>query len=74
MKKISKGNLLIHIVLIIGAIIMILPFIWMILTSFKTLGESTQIPPKIFQIHYNLVTTQRYFVYYLLDNFTLIHY
>lgn len=48
MKKISKGNLLIHIVLIIGAIIMILPFIWMILTSFKTLGESTQIPPKIF--------------------------
>lgn len=48
MKKISKGNLLIHIVLIIGAIVMILPFVWMILTSFKTLGESTQIPPKIF--------------------------
>ncbi len=48
MKKVSKGNLLIHIVLIIGAIVMILPFVWMILTSFKTLGESTQIPPKIF--------------------------
>lgn len=48
MKKIKKGNLLIHIVLIIGAVIMILPFVWMVLTSFKTLAESTQMPPKIF--------------------------
>ena len=48
MKKIKKGNLLIHIVLILGAVIMILPFVWMVLTSFKTLAESTQMPPKIF--------------------------
>lgn len=27
---------------------MVLPFVWMILTSFKTLAESTQMPPKIF--------------------------
>lgn len=37
-----------HIVLIIGAIIMIVPFLWMILTSIKTVAESTQIPPVIF--------------------------
>ena len=48
MKKIKKGNLLIHVILIIGAVVMVLPFVWMILTSLKTLGESTQIPPKIF--------------------------
>lgn len=48
MKKIKKGNLLIHIVLILGAVIMVLPFVWMVLTSFKTLAESTQMPPKIF--------------------------
>ena len=47
-KKINKGNLIVHLVLIIGSVIMILPFAWMILTSFKTLAESTQMPPKIF--------------------------
>lgn len=48
MKIKSKGNLIIHLVLILGAITMILPFAWMILTSLKTVGESTQIPVKIF--------------------------
>ncbi|MGL4337453.1 MAG: carbohydrate ABC transporter permease [Turicibacter sp.] len=48
MKKIKKSHLLIHLILILGAIIMILPFVWMVLTSLKTLGESTQMPPKIF--------------------------
>ena len=47
-KKINKGNLIVHLVLIVGSVIMILPFAWMILTSFKTLAESTQMPPKIF--------------------------
>jgi multiple sugar transport system permease protein len=44
----KKSNILIHAVLIIGAIIMILPFLWMILTSIKSTGEAIQIPPKIF--------------------------
>src|SRR4051812_17102561 len=35
----------IHLILILGAIIMVTPFIWMFLTSVKTLGESTAIPP-----------------------------
>ena len=33
--------------LILGAVIMIFPFVWMILTSFKTVPESMQIPPDI---------------------------
>lgn len=50
MKNLSKnkGNILTHTILIIGAAIMILPFLWMVLTSIKTLTESVQIPPKIF--------------------------
>ncbi|WP_160686020.1 carbohydrate ABC transporter permease [Clostridium sp. C2-6-12] len=43
----NKGSIITHLVLIIGAAIMILPFLWMILTSIKTLTESVQIPPKI---------------------------
>ena len=34
--------------LIIGALIMIFPFLWMILTSLKTVPESMKVPPTIF--------------------------
>ena len=34
--------------LIAGALLMIFPFVWMILTSLKSLSESVQIPPTIF--------------------------
>lgn len=36
---------LVHIILIMGSFIMIFPFVWMILTSFKTQGEAIMIPP-----------------------------
>ena len=41
----SRSRLLIHIILLIGAFVMIFPFVWMILTSFKSNGESLLIPP-----------------------------
>ncbi|WP_291560527.1 MULTISPECIES: carbohydrate ABC transporter permease [unclassified Clostridium] len=44
----KNKKILIHFILIIGVITTAIPFIWMILTSLKTLGETTQIPPKIF--------------------------
>jgi multiple sugar transport system permease protein len=44
----KKSSILIHTVLIIGAAAMILPFLWMILTSIKSVGEAVQVPPKIF--------------------------
>ena len=34
-----------HLVLIIGLIVMVIPFVWMILGSFKTTGELRQVPP-----------------------------
>ncbi|AZP04814.1 carbohydrate ABC transporter permease [Jeotgalibaca ciconiae] len=45
-KKTSK--FFIHLTLMVGAIAMILPFLWMFLTSGKTQAESTMIPPAIF--------------------------
>lgn len=44
----KRRKILIHALLIIGAIAMVTPFLWMVLTSFKTLGEASQVPPKIF--------------------------
>lgn len=44
----SWKKFLIHAVLIAGAIVMTTPFLWMVLTSFKSFGESTQVPPVIF--------------------------
>ena len=32
------------VVLMAGLIVMLLPFLWMVLTSFKTYGETVQIP------------------------------
>ena len=38
---------LVYLVLAAGAVIMIFPFVWMLLTSFKSMAESIQIPPTI---------------------------
>lgn len=45
MKKRKVSSIIIYIVLIFGAIIMLVPFAWMILTSFKTVTEATQMNP-----------------------------
>ena len=47
-KRRNLSKTAVHIVLIIGVLLTVVPFLWMILTSFKTLGESMQIPPVIF--------------------------
>jgi multiple sugar transport system permease protein len=44
----SKKIMVIHIVLILGAAIMVFPFIWMVLTSFKSVTESTSMNPFVF--------------------------
>ncbi|MCI1985743.1 MAG: carbohydrate ABC transporter permease [Lactobacillus sp.] len=38
----------IHIVLILGAVIMVVPFLWMISTAGKTFAESVMVPPVLF--------------------------
>ncbi|HIZ71329.1 MAG TPA: carbohydrate ABC transporter permease [Candidatus Atopostipes pullistercoris] len=44
----NKAKFFIQLTLIIGALAMIIPFLWMLLTSGKTQAESTAIPPQIF--------------------------
>ncbi|WP_459481575.1 carbohydrate ABC transporter permease [Clostridium saccharoperbutylacetonicum] len=44
-RKMNTSKLFIHLFLIVGVIIMILPFVWMVLTSFKTVSESTSMNP-----------------------------
>ncbi len=39
---------ILHIVLIIGAFVMVLPFLWMVLTALKTVSESTSMNPFVF--------------------------
>jgi multiple sugar transport system permease protein len=52
-KKSSKKNskrttkIITYAALILGSIIMIFPFVWMILTSSKTVSESMRVPPSI---------------------------
>ena len=43
-----------YIVLILGSVVMIFPFVWMLLTSFKTQAESMAIPPQILPSHWDL--------------------
>lgn len=46
--KYFNKKFIVHFVLIAGLVITITPFIWMVLTSLKTLGESTLVPPIVF--------------------------
>ena len=43
--KFKVGRTLVYLILIIGSLIAMLPFVWMILASFKTGAEVRQIPP-----------------------------
>ncbi|GAA3634917.1 carbohydrate ABC transporter permease [Microbacterium awajiense] len=46
-KRTTRNSILLNILLGIGAITMLVPFVWMILTSLKSPGELSQFPPSI---------------------------
>ena len=48
------GKVLTYTVLILGSIVMIFPFVWMVLTCFKTQAESMAVPPQILPSHWDL--------------------
>lgn len=48
MQKNRVSTLFVHAVLLLGAAIMVLPFLWMVLTSLKTVTESTSMNPFYF--------------------------
>ncbi len=47
-KKLSIKKILVYILLFIGALIMLVPFIWMVSTSFKNTQEVFTFPPQLF--------------------------
>ena len=47
-KRINTGHLIVHLILLAGIAVVVFPFLWMLLTSFKTTGESLKIPPTFF--------------------------
>lgn len=49
----ARSHAVIHLVLIIGAVMMIFPFVWMILTSLKTNAESLKLPPTLLPETFN---------------------
>ncbi len=51
--KISGGKILLVSLLSLGSIIMVFPFIWMVLTSFKTFAESVALPIVWFPSEWN---------------------
>lgn len=53
-KKHDGSKAVVHILLIAGVGITVVPFLWMILTSFKTLGESMQVPPVLIPRSFDL--------------------
>ena len=50
----ALGKFLTYFALIAGSLIMVFPFLWMLLTSFKTVPESMQIPATIFPSAFRL--------------------
>ncbi|MCJ8013832.1 carbohydrate ABC transporter permease [Paenibacillus sp. KQZ6P-2] len=41
-------RIVVHVLLIAGAVLMIMPFLWMLSTSFKSFADSMKVPPTLF--------------------------
>lgn len=68
------GRLIFYFLIVVFAIIIVFPFLWQILTSFKPLSEISSMPPKWLPSELNLeyyvnVFTKRPFLNYLLNSF-----
>lgn len=48
MKKRRNKNWFVHLALVLGSVIMLFPFVWMLLTALKTNAEATRVPTTIF--------------------------
>ena len=53
-KRKSKSYFFVHLILLIGTLLTVFPFLWMIFTSFKGIGETMRITPSL--LHESLYT------------------
>lgn len=61
MKTSRSNRIIIHAVLLLGLVVTVFPFLWMVLTSMKTQGEAMAIPPIIFPSSFNMDSYARIF-------------
>lgn len=57
----NKSNLIVHIILLLGVGITVFPFLWMVLTSFKSVAEAMAIPPTMFPKEFTIKPYQDIF-------------
>lgn len=70
--KLTAGRVITYVFLIIGALFMVLPFLWMITTSLKTIAESIKVPivwlPKTPQwSNFSLLMTKYHFGVFIVN-------
>ena len=46
-KKLKPFDIFVYVILSVGAVSMVVPFIWTILSSLKTMGQTFSVPPTI---------------------------
>lgn len=52
---------ILHVVLSLGAAVMVFPFVWQLLTAFKTIPESRAVPPVFLPANFDLAAFARFF-------------
>lgn len=57
-KRFSLKKGVVHLILLLGIVIVVTPFLWMIFTSFKSMGEAMRIPPVFFPERYRMESYQ----------------
>ncbi len=76
-KGIQRHNWPVYVLLALGCIIMVFPFLWSVLTSFKTLNESLKVPPTFLPVSwqfssYTDVVTAYPFLMFFINTFGMI--
>lgn len=60
-RRSDPGAVATHAVLVLGAVAMVFPFVWQLLTAFKTMPESVRVPPTVLPEAWNLSAFQQVF-------------
>jgi multiple sugar transport system permease protein len=60
-RRIDTGALVTHAVLTLGAVAMVFPFVWQVMTAFKTLPEAVRVPPSVLPVTWNWAGFQQVF-------------
>ncbi|MFK4070384.1 carbohydrate ABC transporter permease [Streptomyces sp. NPDC029674] len=60
-KRISPGSVATHAALSLGALVMVFPFLWQLLTALKTLAETSRVPPTFLPDDWNWASFEEVF-------------